>query len=123
MCGWSAIDLAHGPRLRWIGAVRQDRDVARTLIGTRRESGCDRDLRNAVAVDIGRGNVDQAGHSSGEDVASPRRILEPDELRQIAGDGDEIRLAIAVEIRGHDLVPTAQTGRDLVRDETRRRRC
>ena len=116
------IDFAHRPRLRRIGTVGENRNDTRTLIGARREAGRDRDLGDAVAVEIGRRNVDQTREARREDVTRPRRIFEPDQFRQVARDRDQIGFAVAIEIGGDDLIAAAEACRDFVRRKSRKRR-
>ena len=49
-----------------------------------------------------------------DDVSLPAGVFEPDELAQPAGEGDEVRSSVCIQISGYDLVASTEIGSDRV---------
>src|SRR6266404_5722188 len=81
------------------------------------------DLRNAISVDVPRCAVDGVGNIPNDHVTLPSRVFEPDEFLHSAGNRDQIRLAVVIEVRNNDLIATAQISGDCVLYEPGRGSC
>ena len=117
-----AVDLPCRPRRRRIVTVRQDRDDAATARVVVRELVGERDLGDAIAVDVVGGRIDGRTDASDQDVRRPARVLVPPQLTGAALQRDDVRLPITIQVGDDDLVAPGESGRDRVRDEARRRR-
>ena len=62
------------------------------------------DLRNAVRVDVAAIDVQRSRHVDGQHVPRPGRILEPRHLRRPFVDGDQVFLAVSVEVGRDELI-------------------
>ncbi len=100
--------------------MRQDRNDAGAARVHVRELVRERDLRNAIAVDVIHCGIDRIADSGHEDMLFPAGVLVPPNL--VAGNGDDVRLAITVEISNDDLVAADKAGVNAVRSESRARR-
>ena len=118
------VDLLRLPRLLRIAFVLHHPDEPFAGLGRHREAVLVRDLGNAVAVDIGGGEVDDARHAAGHDVALPCGVLVPRHLRNALARADDVRLAVFVHVDSGDRVAAGELGLDVVRAELdlRRRR-
>src|SRR5205823_7234755 len=120
------IDLLDLPRLaRIAGRMRQPVE-ARAVRRLHRERALERDLGDAVAVDVGHRLVDDLLRLADDDVALPRRVLVPRELLHLQRVRDDVRLAVVVEVGDGHAVAAFEARVDVVRREfhgARRRRA
>ena len=79
----------------------------------------ERDLGNAVAVDVVGGGVDRLVDAGDQDMFLPARILVPPKLLEAAGQRDDVGLAVTVQIGDNDLVAAGEAGVNRVRGEAR----
>ena len=114
------VDLRERPRLARILAGLEDADLAGVLpVGA--ELVGERQLRNPVAVHVGRREVHHARRLARDHVRRPVRVLVPDQLGVLRAQADQIDLAVLVHVGGHHLVAAAKAGRHDVRVERSRR--
>jgi hypothetical protein len=85
-----------------------------------RERALERDLGNAVAVDVGHGLIHDLLRVRHDEVALPRRVLVPGELLHLQRVRDDVGLAVFVEVRDGHGIPASEVGVDIVRDEVHR---
>ena len=113
----NAIDFLHRPRLSRISLVSEEGDDARAFRVHIREFVCERDLGNAVVVDVEGCRVDGLADARREDVLLPIRVFVPTQLFEAAGQGDDVRSAVAIQVGDDHLIAAGQTGVDRVGDE------
>ncbi len=111
------VDLLHFPRLPRIAARLREPVEAGAVGRLHRERALERDLGNAVAVDVGDRLVDDLLRLADDDVALPRRVLVPCELLHLQRVRDDVRLAVLVEVRDGDAVAAPEARVDVVRRE------
>ena len=73
-------------------------DQALALGGHHAELVFDRQLRDAVPVEVVGRQIYQPVHVLHQDVALPARVFIPGQLAEAAGEPDDIRAPIAVEV-------------------------
>ena len=104
MGGGEAIDFADGPGLADVGAVGEEAHHADGAGGFVFKGVGDEKLRRAVVVGIHGPGVDHALEAGGEHVAIPVWGFEPEEFGHAGGEGDEVGLAVLVDVGGDDLI-------------------
>src|SRR5437016_2993812 len=72
------------------------------------------DFRNAISINVPNCAVDGAGNIPDNHVALPGGIFEPDQFSHSAGDRDQIRLAVVIDVGDDNLVTTVQISGDCV---------
>ncbi len=102
--------------------MRQDRNDAAAARVHVRELVRKRDLRNAVAVDVIRCEIDRIVDPGHEDMLLPARILVPPNLPHVARNDDDVRIAVTVQIGDDDLVPAGEACVNRMRSESCARR-
>ena len=95
------------PRSPRGAAVKQryDSNAVLRLIG---ELVGDKQLGDAIAIGIESGGIDHALEPARDHVPFPCWILEPDQIRESAGERDDVGFAIAVQVRDHYLIAALQ---------------
>ena len=71
---------------------------AGTLGGDHAELVLDRHLGDAVAIDVGRGEIDHARHVLHHDVALPGRIFIPGQLVDLLRHADDVGTVVVIHI-------------------------
>src|SRR5471030_3342091 len=114
-----AIDFGDGPGLAGVAVVAQHGDDADAVFGLVGEFAGQDNVGDRVALHGNHGAVDHVGKAARDHVALPARILIPDEFGEAAGKGDEIGLAIVIEVGNRYLVAALEIGSDGVFGEAR----
>ncbi len=117
--GRNRIDPVQRPGLGRIAGMAQNRDISGAARADRAEAVGERNLGDAVTVEVGRVDVDHPRQVAGEHVAFPGRILEPEKLRHPGAETDEIDPAVTIEIGDHGLITETKPGSGRMRDELR----
>ena len=106
------VDGAGGPRLRRVVTVCQQQHLADAARRVGLELVRQRDLGDAVAVQIVRVQVDDARHRRREHMARPGGVLVPRQVLGALVDDDDVEALVAIQVGQHQLIAHAQAGHD-----------
>src|SRR5262249_15019450 len=112
--GREFVDLFDLPRLARL-LMTSEPDNSLTAGGLHGERTFKCDLRNAVAVDISHCLIHDLRPLRNDDVPFPARIFVPGDFLYLQRVGDNVRLAVVIEVGNRYGIPTAEVGIDVMR--------